>query len=341
MLMPELLCLLVALMQNCPAVVDSTSVLFVGNSHTYVNDLPALFAGLSQAGGRSVAVDQSTVGGYSLQEHSVDPQTRQKIARGGWDFVVLQEQSQIPTIEFWRTNGMFPAARVLDSLTRFAGGATGLFMTWGWRNGGTMTYRGYSSPPFRDYFQMQDTVSAAYSRLATELSADLVPVGRAWARARLIDSLVALWQPDNSHATLQGTYLAACVFYAVLHQASPVGLDFTGGLPVETAGFCQRVAWEAVSGGIESATRRRGETGAVRAFPNPCSGWFLVEPARVGEGTGFCRIRVRDVAGRLLEGVSVVHSGRAAGARVETGMTGPGLLFVQVNSAPPVKVVCR
>ena len=66
--------------------------------------------------------------------------------------------------------------------------------------------------------------------------------------------MVRLWQDDECHATLEGTYLGACVFYAVLFAANPEGLEFYGGLSPEVARFCQDVAWQTVSG-IEESPR--------------------------------------------------------------------------------------
>jgi len=226
---------------------DSLRVLFIGNSYTYVNDLPGLFGGLSEAGGRPVRTDASTFGGYSLEDHTNTQATLDKIAQDSWSFVVLQEQSVIPTIHCWRYNSMYPAARLLDSLIQLQGARTAFYMTWGRKYGGQQSYGDSLSPDFRDYFEMQESLRVAYQEIAVELSAAMSPVGMAFARARHIDSLVDLWQGDYSHATLEGTYLGACVFYAVLHLANPTGLQFYGGLDSATAQFCQEVAWQTVS----------------------------------------------------------------------------------------------
>jgi hypothetical protein len=250
---------------------DSLRVLFIGNSHTYVNDLPGLFSGLSEAGGKPVRTDASTFGGYSLEDHTHTQATLDKIAQDSWSFVALQEQSVIPTIHYWRYNSMYPASRLLDSLIKLQGARTAFYMTWGWKYGGSQSYGDSWSPDFRDYFEMQESVRVAYEEIANELSSTLVPVGMAFARARRTDSLVDLWQTDSCHATLEGTYLGACVFYAVLHGASPVGLEFYGGLDSATARFCQEIAWQTVSGIVEEAPVAsrcaRATSGLARALP--------------------------------------------------------------------------
>jgi hypothetical protein len=245
---------------------DSLRVLFIGNSHTYVNDLPGLFLGLSEAGGRPVRTDVSVFGGYSLEDHTSTQATLDKIAQDSWDFVALQEQSVIPTIRHWRYNSMYPAARRLDSLIRLQGARTVCYMTWGWKYGGRQSYGDSLSPDFRDYFEMQESVRVAYQEIAAELSAAMSPVGLAFARARRIDSLVDLWQEDYCHATLEGTYLGACVFYAALHGANPTGLEFYGGLSPEDARFCQEVAWQTVSGVAEAPPVLLRRVGATVGF---------------------------------------------------------------------------
>ncbi|MBM3330594.1 hypothetical protein FJY68_01925 [candidate division WOR-3 bacterium] len=242
---------------------DSLLVLFVGNSYTYVNDLPGLFQGLSEAGGRPLRTDAGTFGGYSLNDHANSQATLDKIAQDSWSFVVLQEQSVIPTIHYWRYNSMYPASRLLDSLIRLQDAKTVFFTTWGRKHGGQWSYGDSLSPDFRDFFEMQDSLCVAYQEIAGELSSGLCPVGTAFARARQVDSLVDLWQGDNSHPTLEGTYLGACVFYAVLHEANPVGLQFYGGLDSATARFCQEIAWQTVSDITDAPTgeRQRVERG--------------------------------------------------------------------------------
>jgi hypothetical protein len=51
---------------------------------------------------------------------------------------------------------------------------------------------------------------------------------------------------DRKHPTLAGTYLAACVFYAVLNENSPEGIAYTAGLDPVDAAFLQHIAWETV-----------------------------------------------------------------------------------------------
>src|SRR3954466_5037053 len=70
----------------------TVSVLFVGNSLTEVNDLPATFRALGVAAGDTVPVGSALAGGTALIDHlngasDAVPQIR----AGGWTHVVLQQ----------------------------------------------------------------------------------------------------------------------------------------------------------------------------------------------------------------------------------------------------------
>jgi len=249
---------------------DTLKVLFIGNSYTYYNDMPLMFANLAQSANRPVITGQSTPGGYTLEQHTQNTTTIEMINQGIWYYVVLQEQSQIPTIEYWRYNSMYPAARRLDSLIVGNNESTAFFMTWGRKYGGMQSYNGYSSPEFRDFFHMQDSLRSAYTEIANELSATLCPVGMAWAQAKRADSLVNLWESDNSHPTLKGSYLTACIFYCVFFDSSPVGLPYTGGLSQEEALFCQTVAWQTISD-INEPVHYPPTQNPLMIYPNPAN----------------------------------------------------------------------
>ncbi len=113
---------------------DSLKVLFIGNSYTYVNDLPTLVASLASANGDYVYHDQNTIGGYTLQQHSTNATTLSKISSKPWNFVILQEQSQLPSFPPSQVNTeCFPYAAILNDsiLANDSCTETLFFMTWG------------------------------------------------------------------------------------------------------------------------------------------------------------------------------------------------------------------
>ena len=164
--------------------------LFLGNSYTYVNDLPALVAGLASAAGDSLISAQNTPGGYTLGwqpvAHATNPVSTGLITAGGWDFVVIQEQSQIPSITRLRDSCMFPAAVSLNGMIKAASPCARslFFLTWGRRFGGMQCFTpNYCSPAFTGFGPMQDSITVSYKRIADSLGGWIAPAGEAWRLA--------------------------------------------------------------------------------------------------------------------------------------------------------------
>lgn len=114
-------------------------MLFIGNSYTFVNDLPATVAKIAKSLGNTLVYDMSAIGGYTLMQHAGDQNTLAKIASRKWDYVVLQEQSQIPAVynDTAKAQFIMPYAKQLDTMTHQANPAakTVVFETWGRENG--------------------------------------------------------------------------------------------------------------------------------------------------------------------------------------------------------------
>jgi len=257
---------------------DSTNVLFIGNSYTFVNDLPSLFMYLSAYAGKNVHAESEAPGGYSLENHLGRIQSIDAIKRGIWDYVVLQEQSQTPVIEYLRYNSMYPSARKLDSIIKQynPNAVTVFYMTWGRKNGGQQCIDTSCSPVFTSYFHMQDSLKSSYTMIANSLGALTAPAGEAWRTARLIRPGVNLWDVDESHPTLEGSYLTACVFYAKIFNQSPVGLFYNGGLADSLALFYQQCAWQTV--GINSVSSSVPEKFVLyQNYPNPFNGRTIIK----------------------------------------------------------------
>ena len=79
---------------------DDARVLFVGNSYTTSNGLPAVFADLASAGGYSSEVGVVAWGGAWLRDHVERGEAPAALLDGDWDYVVLQEQSVVPATAY-------------------------------------------------------------------------------------------------------------------------------------------------------------------------------------------------------------------------------------------------
>jgi hypothetical protein len=213
-------------------------ILFIGNSYTYVNDLPGMFSKLACSGGYKVQTGLAAPGGWTLAQHEASNETRAALEQQKWDYIVLQEQSEIPAIPADRSQSMYPAVRRLVARIKATGAQPLLFLTWGHRDGDMQ----FGLPT---YFDMQAQLTFGYLGIAQELNVPVIPVGTTWLKARTLPAPLDLWQADGSHPNEQGTYLAACVFYTAIFHQSPLGLGYYAGLNQETAKTLQSLATDA------------------------------------------------------------------------------------------------
>jgi PKD repeat protein len=218
---------------------DSVSVLFIGNSYTYSNDLPTLLRDLSASLGDEVTFDSHTPGGTTFANHAANPVVYGKINAQPWDFVVLQAQSQEPSFpdDQVNTNTLPFAMQLADSIyaNNFCSEAL-FFMTWGRENGDPQW------APISTFDGMNGRLRSAYMRFADSTDGAVAPVGSAWKHIRDTDPTINLYVGDGSHPSYAGSYLAACTFYASVFRKSPVGAPFIGSLDPITAGKLQEAA---------------------------------------------------------------------------------------------------
>ena len=198
--------------------------LFIGNSFTARNDLPGLIAQMARARGKLLEYHLISVGGASLRRHWNGGEALKAINNGGYSLVVLQEQSTLPIKNPRR---MHESVRLFDRAIKDVGGKTVLYMTWA---------RQYAP-------ETQQAITDAYWGISRELCALVVPVGVAWQSILRKHDHPVLFDRDQSHPTLAGSYLAACVFLGTLFQQSPVGLGGAG-LNKKDRVLLQKAAWQ-------------------------------------------------------------------------------------------------
>ncbi len=184
---------------------DTLRVLFVGNSYTYFENLPQVVSVLSEQTGTFLLTGKITIGGAKLSEHwrgARGLNTREKIRKGNYDIVVLQEWSLGTVNE--RDSAAFYLG-LFSKLAREAGAEPYFYLTWA-----------------REKIpQQQDVISRVYRETAALNRATVVPAGEAWARARSLRPEIKLYDPDGTHPSDLGTYLTACVFIATITGELP------------------------------------------------------------------------------------------------------------------------
>lgn len=211
-------------------------VLFLGNSYTSMNNLPQMLKDAAASVSDTVEFDVNAPGGYTFQGHFTNSTSLNKIMAGGWDFVVLQEQSQMPSFPDQQVVAqVFPFAQKLDSIVRYYNSCveTVFYMTWGRKNGDASNCSNW--PPVCSYHGMDSLLNLRYQLMAEQNSAIVSPVGAVWNYIRTNNPEIELYQTDESHPSVAGTYLAACTFYTTLFRKDPTLLTFYSSLSVADA----------------------------------------------------------------------------------------------------------
>ncbi|AUB39975.1 Lysophospholipase L1 or related esterase [Nostoc flagelliforme CCNUN1] len=183
-------------------------VLFIGNSYTYVNDLPWLTQQLAESAKetRTLETEMVVVGGATLKSHWKGGKALKLLKAKRWDYVVLQEQSTLPITN---PKEMYKYASLFDAEIKRVNSQTVFYLTWAKQN----------QP------ETQQILTDSYMTIAKELKAKVAPVGIAWQKVQKANPKLNLYSPDESHPSPIGSYIAACVFYTIFYQNTAVGLS--------------------------------------------------------------------------------------------------------------------
>lgn len=176
-------------------------ILFVGNSLTYTNDLPALVQEIGKMDGKKIICKSLLLANYSLEDHWNEGKVKTEIENGNYDFVIAQQgPSALPESQ----------VLLLEYATRFAqvcqenNSKMVLYMVW----------------PSKARFFDLDNVIYSYTNAAEKTGSLLCPAGLAWKYAWEKDPSMKLYGPDGFHPGMDGTLLAALTLYGTLADKS-------------------------------------------------------------------------------------------------------------------------
>jgi hypothetical protein len=199
-------------------------ILFIGNSHTYVNDIPNTIKFLAKSKGDSMYAEMSAPGGYEFQRHYTDESTLSAIRAQKWDYVVLQESGwRVALPDFMADTMVYPYADSLYAVIRTNNELTKiiLYMTQGYRDGATWWCDG--NPSVCTYEGMQEYVKGTYIRFSEQINAQIAPAGMIWMIYMDKYPNENLFNDDGYHANPLGSYISACTIYSVIFLKRPVG----------------------------------------------------------------------------------------------------------------------
>lgn len=196
-----------------PAERDGLKVLFIGNSHLFVNNVPAGVQRRLTASKGPTRIRTIAKGGARLTSFTGRGDVVAAIKNTVWDVVVLQEASVSFLTEVGRRNFHRAVSWFTERIppeTRIV-----LYQTWPWRTG-SRYFRGQAI----DTAGMWAAMQAEYARAARRPRITIAPVGRCWLAS---PQRASLYSGDGNHASPAGSRIAATIIARTIAQ------DGTGG----------------------------------------------------------------------------------------------------------------
>ena len=170
-------------------------VLFIGNSHTYFNDMPCIFKLICQENSIDVDVTMLAHGYKGLDFHQKEPEVRFNILYGNYDYIVLQhlqggfdEQTLNSSVEAIKKYIDRTDSKIV------------LYMPW----------------TIKSEREKQKSMSDAYINLAKKLNVLVAPVGLVWWEFKDEHPDIELYFKDDKHASEIGSTLAAYTIYRAI-----------------------------------------------------------------------------------------------------------------------------
>lgn len=213
---------------------EKIRVLFIGNSYTHTFSIPVLIKTMFASQGVVFEHESDTPGGASLSGHWSGGFALAAIRRGGWDYVVLQDQSSQPLSN---RSGVIASVAQFDAEIRKVGARTLVYQTWPQRSSYSGTLPNLTS-------SNGSYINETYRQAAAGVGAILVPGGTGWPAAINTIGQNPMYLSDGSHPSQPGAYLSALTFFRTISRLNTTGLLTKSGI----SGVSQTQAGQAQAG---------------------------------------------------------------------------------------------
>ncbi|HEY3430470.1 MAG TPA: SGNH/GDSL hydrolase family protein [Cyclobacteriaceae bacterium] len=177
------------------------SILFVGNSLTYSNNLPELVKRIAMCDGVDIRYHTIALPNYALVDHWNDETVIHEINSGKYNIVVVQ---QGPSSQQEGKGLLLDFGLKLDSLCDRKKAQLAVFMVW----------------PSKVRSSDFPGVYASYKLLADSSRSIFCPAGSAWQTLWKKHPEFKLYGADNFHPGFNGSLLSALVIYGSIMKKS-------------------------------------------------------------------------------------------------------------------------
>lgn len=186
-------------------------VLFIGNSHTYYNEMPQIFKTICESCGADTEVAMLAHGGKGWEFHVDQPEVRFNILYGNYDVVVLQHNAH----PMGSLDIMKAAGEQLIRLIKDAGARPVLYMTWTAKEDGAAK---------------QPEMSKIYREIGSGNHCAVAPVGDVWWKYHEMNPDAELYAEDGHHASPIGSRIAAFTLACIALNKTPLEMSHKKGI---------------------------------------------------------------------------------------------------------------
>lgn len=215
--------------------------LFIGNSYTYMNDMPSMFEKIAKKSGKNVLVEKNTQGGASFRIHTGREDMFQAIRKRQWDYVILQGFSREMSFrpDYIDTASVPFIQQILDSIyANNACTSVRFYMTWGYDEGFK------EREEVDTYDKMADSIRKGYIYAGDKFNLPVVPVGMVWKQARNKKG-IDLYYKDRAHPSETGSYLIASTFFSAFFD-QPIEENYFSKVDDDLAATINKLSYEYV-----------------------------------------------------------------------------------------------
>lgn len=195
------------------------SILIVGNSRTFFNDMPEMLREIADSAGSPTKfqIETSAYPAATFKTHWEKARTR-NLLTAGWDDVILQPESGAQACQDCNSDFLLYGPK-LAAAAKVRQGHPHLVVGWAYDP------QTYDEPRFHDYgYGRSDhlaLIKTMHARLASDANMARINIASLWEAVRLSHPPIKLTS-DGNHPTMAGSYLYALAVYAHLSN-EPVG----------------------------------------------------------------------------------------------------------------------
>ncbi len=182
------------------------TVLFIGNSLTFVHDIPYLTRRLAHDQGVELFVDAATYPAFELSQHLEHGPTMDKLKSRRWDYVVIQEGSR--PVAYFQEESREAMQRFVPLLRQ--------------HSQRVILYSILSGTWSKD---LRENAAQFHACAAEELGWELAPVSAVWNKVQMRWPQFPIFDPDNHHPGPGGALLAAAIFDQIISARPGLRID--------------------------------------------------------------------------------------------------------------------